>query len=627
MSRFAAAPWPLKAAYLLTLGGLAVASLLAVAGLIALAGLGQLSWHLQLSQAPAWLWYFRGDPQVRRWVGVGLLGAVLGGLVALIAVARSLRPPLHGAARWASETDLRQGGLRAREGVLLGRKNARLLVSGGEEHVMLYAPTRSGKGVSVVIPNLLSWPDSTVVLDVKRENWEATAGFRAQHGQQVFLFDPLAPDGRTARYNPLSHIDRNDPIAVMDELQKLAVMLFPSPLRADPFWSEAARTGFIGVGAFVAASEQPFNLGVIYGELTTGDPRTRFPAAIEACRAAGRPVSVECARALADFCSTSDATFAGIKQTLTSRLNLFLNPRVCAATAVSDFHLSDLRDRRISIYLGVSPDNLARIAPLYNLFFQQLIEISSREMPTADKHRVKVLVVLDEFARLGHAEAVARGFSYIAGFGLRLLPVLQSPAQLRGEYGADLAQDIMSNCAVEIAFGFKELHVAQEISERLGFYTYAGRSRSRPSLLSRGHRSLTESDQRRALMLPQELMQMPSHRLIILRAGMPPVLGQKITYWKEQRFRRRVVPPPAAPQQAGVSPGTATEPAGGSAPAQNDTEAYDRLRLHLHPGATPADAIDPTRASPADWRRWTARQLDLGLTAPRSARGRGDDGQ
>ena len=165
---------------------------------------------------------------------------------------------------------------------------------------MLYAPTRSGKGVGVVIPNLLTWPDSAVVLDVKRENWEATAGFRAAHGQTVLLFDPLDAEGRTARFNPLSHIDRSDPVEVVDELQKLAVMLFPAPLGADPFWAEAARTGLIGVGAYAAETKDlPFSLGAIYAALTEGDPRRRFPKVIEARRRAGQPLSAGCVSALA----------------------------------------------------------------------------------------------------------------------------------------------------------------------------------------------------------------------------------------------------------------------------------------------------------------------------------------
>ncbi len=363
---------------------------------------------------------------------------------------------------------------------MLGRKGGRNLVFGGPEHVMLYAPTRTGKGVGVVIPNLLTWPDSVVVLDVKRENWEASAGFRASHGQEVMLFDPLDPDGRTARFNPLGHIDRADRVAVLDELQKLAVMLFPAPDNVDPFWSEAARTGFIGVGAYVAETEAlPFSLGAIYAELTRGDPRTRLPARIAARVDAGRPLSVGCVSALNDFCSASENTFASIKQTITAKMNLWLNPRVVAATEVSDFDLRDLRSRRISLYLGVTPDNLARVAPLYNLLLQQLVDLNTRERPSANRHIVPVLILLDEFARLGHAAVIAHGFSYVAGYGLRLLPVLQSPAQLRAEYGPDLAEEIMANCGVEIAFAPKELKIAQDLSERLGYWTYLGRSNSR----------------------------------------------------------------------------------------------------------------------------------------------------
>ena len=166
MTRFASAPWPLKAAYLGVLGLAAVAGVLVLAAAVALAGLHRLSAHLDWTRVPAWFWYFRGDPQVRRWTEIGLLSAL--GLAAFLGVAilRSLRPPLHGAARWASEAEIVRAGLRSPHGIVLGRKGGRLLIFGGAEHVMLHAPTRSGKGVGVVIPNLLTWPDSVVVLDV-----------------------------------------------------------------------------------------------------------------------------------------------------------------------------------------------------------------------------------------------------------------------------------------------------------------------------------------------------------------------------------------------------------------------------------------------------------------------------
>src|SRR5436190_6850259 len=170
MNRFASAPWPLKAAYA---GGLALiaAGVLAVtAAGIALAGLKQLSAQLDPAAVPGWFWYFRADPLVQRWLKIGTLAAGGLALAAIVAVANALRRPLHGAARWAGEADLRSAGLRARAGLILGRHAGRPLVFGGAEHVVLYAPTRTGKGVGVVIPNLLTWPDSVVVLDVKREN-------------------------------------------------------------------------------------------------------------------------------------------------------------------------------------------------------------------------------------------------------------------------------------------------------------------------------------------------------------------------------------------------------------------------------------------------------------------------
>jgi type IV secretion system protein VirD4 len=614
MTRFASAPWPLKAAYVATLTAAGVGLLGGLTAVIALAGLGRLSPDIDPAQVLAWFWYFRDDPQVRKWLGVGLLSVLGAAGVIGMGVLRNLRPPLHGAARWASEAELVAAGLRSRQGIVLGRKGGRLLVFGGSEHVMLHAPTRSGKGVGVVIPNLLTWPDSVVVLDVKRENWEASAGFRATHGQVVVLFDPLDPEGRTARFNPLGHIDRTDPVAVLDELQKLAVMLFPPPQHGDPFWAEAARTGLIAVGAYVAETpELPFSLGAIYRELTHGDPRTRLPSQIEARASAGKALSYGCVSALSDFCSASENTFASIKQTITARMNLWLNPRVCAATDASDFDLRDLRERRMSLYLGVSPDNLARVAPLYNLLLQQLVDLNTRERPTADRHKVQVLMVMDEFARLGHAAVIAHGFSYVAGYGLRLLPVLQSPAQLRAEYGPDLAEEIMANCGLEIAFAPKELKVAQDLSERLGFWTYSSRSHSRPTLLSGGRRSTTESDQRRALMMPQEVIQMDPGQLILLRAGMPPARGRKIQCWREKVFTQRV----AAPPTVAAHPMIATTATGASTPVAGAAPQPEALSLDLVIPALDAaglEALPPEGATDAEVEDWMERFIDASAT-------------
>ena len=391
-----------------TLVVVGVLLLLLVAGtstaMIALAGVGRLSPDIDPVRVPAWLWHYRADPDLQRWLRIGGLTNILLAVVLVAAVALGIRRPLHGAARWASTRDLKAAGLAAREGILLGRRGRSWLIAGGSEHVMLYAPTRTGKGVGVVIPNLLTWPGSVVVLDIKRENHAATAGFRAAAGQDgAAVRSPrprrAEPHASTLWRTSSASLDLRRPRRVATDgghaLPRATIT--PTPSGRKP-----ARTGFIGVGAYVAETpDLPFSLGEIFRQLTEGDARERFPGLIKARNLAGAPLSNGCASALTDFCSSSENTFASIRQTITSRMGLWLNPAVDAATSASDFDLRDLREGRLSLYLGASPDNMLRVAPLYSLLFQQLVDLNSRRLPRPDDR--PVLVLLDEFARLGRA--------------------------------------------------------------------------------------------------------------------------------------------------------------------------------------------------------------------------------
>ena len=375
---------------------------------------------------------------------------------------------------------------------------------GGSEHVLVYAPTRTGKGVGYVIPNLLNWPDSVVVLDVKKENWDKSAGFRAAHGQEVHLFDPLEESGRTARYNPLSYV-RSEPADLYDDLQRIAVMLFPAESRGDPFWFEAARSAFVAIGGYVAETPGlPFTIGEILRQLSsTHDLKKHFDKIIAARKSGPSPLSRHCITALNDFLAASENTLNSVRKTVTARLGLWLNPRIDAATAENDFDLRFLRQRPMSIYLGVTPDNLDRLSPLLNLFFQQTIDLNTRELPEQNpKLNRKLLLLLDEFAALGNVSVLAKSVAFLAGFNVRLLTVIQSPAQLRAIYGPDLAKNIMTNHAVEVVFAPKEQDVANELSERIGYDTVKASSRSGPRGLAMRATSETVSEQRRALMLP-----------------------------------------------------------------------------------------------------------------------------
>lgn len=611
MTRFASAAPGTRAA--LIAAGLAAGLALFCIGtfLVALIGLGRFSGDIDPVRVPAWFLYYRHDPEVRRWLGVGagVMGLIL--LILGTAIALGIRRPLHGAARWSTRGEQRRNRLRDRTGILLGQTAEGLLIAGGPDHVMLYAPTRTGKGVGVVVPNLLTWPSSVVVLDIKRENFNATAGFREEAGQDVRLFDPLAPDGRTVRFNPLHHIDRTAPIVVLDELQRIAGMLFPAHSHADPFWSEAARTGFIGVGAYVAATpDLPFTLGEIYRQLTEGDPRERFPKLLEERRRIGDPIPAGAASALSDFCSSGENTFASIRQSITTRMGLWLNPLVDAATSASDFDLRDIRGGRLSLYLAASPENMDRVAPLYALLFQQLVDLNSRTLPTSGTP--PTLVLLDEFARLGRAPVLAHAFAWVAGYGLRLLPVIQSPSQLRALYGPDITEDILTNCGLEIVFAPKELKVAQELSERLGYYTYRARSRSRPIGLAQGRRSLTDSDQRRALMLPQELMQLSDKALIVLKAGLAPTRGRKLVYYRDRRFTDRLCPPPSPPPTAPRAPAPRAPEPQPPTEVETDMDFDSIVRRFTAEGLKPP----PPGATEAEVQAWLQRVVTAPVGAP-----------
>lgn len=524
--------------------GVPVAALVAflIASVVAWIYLGLPSAKFDIFKMPAFFWYYRHDPVVVKALAAGgVVGVIITGLMLWWVAKR--KSPLHGAARFAKESEIRRAGFRADSGIVLGKKSGSFLTFGGSEHCIVEAPTRSGKGVGIVIPNLLSWQESVVVLDVKRENWEATAGFREAYGQAVHLFNPTDPEGRTARYNPLGYIDRTDPDQVVIELQKIATMLFVPPDRGEPFWTEGARTGFVGLGAYLAQSDAPFSIGGIYRVLTQGNVRTFIQRILDD---PSLNLSSACRNALSDFSNNAENTFAGLLSTITSKLALWLNPRVDAATEACDFDLRELRTKPMSIYLGVSPDELDRIAPLYNLLFQQLVDLNVRDLPD-ERTPMKVLVILDEFARIGRAQVIASAFSYVAGYGIRLLPVIQSRSQLRAIYGEHVANEIVANCGVEVAFTPKELRVANELSERIG---YIGQESVTKSLTIHGilaNRSKSMSDQRRALLLPQELMQFPESELLLLRGGIPPIQGDKIRYYADSLFRARLHPAPEVP--------------------------------------------------------------------------------
>ena len=559
MQDFSEWPAPAKA-----LAGLFACVLVAalwsvIASTVFLLGTGMLAAHLGIPFLDWWRYadfYGFGNPVVGLWLKIAAGIATL--LPVLLVVGRIMRKglpgtkrELHGETKFAASADLRQD-FRARFGGLyVGYTGARnYLRFGGPEHVACYAPTRSGKGVGLVVPNCLLYEGSLVCLDMKKSNFAASAGARAAAGQRVFLFDPLAADSCTARYNPLSYVRRNN-LDAFEDIQRIAQMIFPHVAGDQAFWTDSARSAFVGATAFLAETpELPLTIGQVLRLLSSVDGAASMIERIEARRAARDPYTEATVKALEDYLKGSADLVNSIRKTITAKLSLWFNPRIDAATSESDFDLREVRNSLHAIYVGITPDNIKRLQPLLALFFQQLIDLNIRTLPQLDKNaKHQVLVLLDEFTAIGPMPVLADAFAFVAEYNIRLLLVMQSKAQLRDRdmYGPDKAAAILDNCGVEVVFGTKDLQLCKELSERLGYDTVEATSRSGPRFwrIFRGKNlNLTESDQRRALLLPQEIMRLKPRDAIIVRPGMYPIRCKRIRYYKDRTFTQYLFRPP-----------------------------------------------------------------------------------
>jgi type IV secretion system protein VirD4 len=527
---------------------------------------------------------------------------------------------LHGSTRWANRSELKRAGLYDKfAGLYVGQDSrGHYLRFGGPEHVVCYAPTRSGKGVGLVIPNCLLYEASLVCLDVKKENWAATAGIRAAAGQKTFLFDPLAPDGRTARYNPFSYVRRGT-IDAFEDIQRIAQMIFPHNEGPQQFWDDSARSAFTGAACFLAETpELPLTCGEVLRVLSSVDGAKMMIQRIEARRQQGTPYTEATVKALEDYLKGSDDLVNSIRKTITAKLSLWFNPRIDAATADSDFDLRELRNSLHAIYIGVTPDNIARLRPLLALFFQQLVDLTVRTLPQHDpRAKHQVLMLLDEFPLLGPMPVLADAFAYVAGYNIRLMLIMQSKAQLRDRalYGPDKAEAILDNCGLEVVFGTKDLKLSEELSARLGYDTVEAASRSGPRfwrVVRRDKLNMTQSDQRRALLLPQEITRLKPTDAILVRPGMFPIRAKRIRYYRDRTFKRLLRPAPVVEpievvvrmdqgKGFGAAPaaGVAPPPPAPAAPAASSDAAEKARRSRKKPDAAPASSATPTAAAAA----------------------------
>jgi len=502
-------------------------------------------------------------PQVARYgariklggfVGFGL--PIAAWLALLVIMLRPNQPSLHGEARFATGADLAKQGMfkRASDGIVVGRHGRRLLRLRGQQFVILAAPTRSGKGVGVVIPNLLDYQESVVVLDIKQENFALTSGWRKSQGHEIYLFNPFAEDRRTHRWNPMSYVSR-DPAFRISDLQSIAAMLYPDGSGDQKFWISQARNAFAAFALYLFENfdeqrrqQYPVEnlvfptLGGLY-RLSSGNGSDLKAFLGNLSQRAF--LSSHARTAFANLLSQADETFASILGTFKEPLNAFINPVLDAATSDNDFLLTDVRRKKMTIYIGVQPNKLAESRVIVNLFFSQLINANTKTLPQDDptlKHQC--LLLMDEFTAIGKIDILATSVAYMAGYNLRLLPIIQSMAQLDAVYGKDVSRTLITNHALQILYAPREQQDANDYSDMLGYTTIRKQNVTRGRDVSR-----SESEERRALMLPQELKAMGGDKEVFLYEGLPhPVMCSKIKYYEDRYFTRRLLPKVEVPQ-------------------------------------------------------------------------------
>lgn len=455
---------------------------------------------------------------------------------------------LHGDSRWASEKDIRKAGLRSKKGLLLGKDKRGYFIADGYQHALLFAPTGSGKGVGFVIPNLLFWNDSVIVHDIKLENYEITSGWRKRQGQKVFVWNPAQPDGISHCYNPLQWISKK-PGQMVDDVQKIANLIMPE----QDFWQNEARSLFVGVVLYLIASPGKVkSFGEVVRTMRSDDVVYNLAVALDTMGKVIHPVAY---MNIAAFLQKADKERSGVVSTMNSSLELWANPLIDTATASSDFNIMDFKKDRVTVYVGLTPDNLNRLRPLMQVFYQQATEFLCRKLPSDDEP-YGVLFLMDEFPTLGKMEQFQTGIAYFRGYRVRLFLIVQDTEQLKGIYEEAGMNSFLSNSTYRITFAANNIETANLISQLIGNKTVQQESLNKPKFLdlNPASRSLHLSETQRALLLPQEVIMLPRDEQIILIESTYPIKSRKIFYYNDNTFTRRLLKATKVPTQEPYDP-------------------------------------------------------------------------
>jgi type IV secretion system protein VirD4 len=498
------------------------------------------------------------------------VSVILGGVAIMMLTQGQEKITTHGSAEWAQfPEDYRAAGLirdGGPSGIFIGQNPKKLfgLLGGGEyltdnenTHVLLCAPTRSGKGVSTIIPTLLTWEESLVINDVKGELWKETAWTRKKMGHIAIQFNPVCADDKATSFNPLDEIRIRTVYEMRDVSNITEILVDPTGEKKNrDFWDSTAKAfitavllhlkyikedvTFTDVSNFMRDPAEPLEdklMGLIN---YPHDPDETLFEEIYRIKSATHP---EVAMGFRSFINTPDDTRGGILKSAETFLDLFVDPLIRKNTSRSGFKIKDLmyNDNPVSLYISIPVGDISRLKPLLRLLVVQIIgQLTMPEYLDDTKGKHKLLLLLDELPQLGKLSLVPQALAYIAQFGIRGLLIIQSINQLREIYGHD--NQLVDGCHTRIFHAPNEDITGKYISDLLGQTTVETKSVSYSGFSIFAKKNVTVSHTGRALMMSDEIRALPMKKQIIFVARSKHILTHKICYYEDRNFTRRIGP-------------------------------------------------------------------------------------
>lgn len=504
---------------------------------------------------------------------------------------QKLNQNLHGSARWAKYKDIDKAGLFSSTGVVVGafqhRKKIKYLIHNGAEHILTYAPTRSGKGVGLIVPTLTTWSQSVIATDIKGELWSMTAGYRQKYMNNIVMkFEPASKD--SVKWNPLDEIRVGTDDETADAQSLALLIVDPQGKGLEDHWVKSAYSLITGCILYLVYEKQ------------AGRSEANMQALDQLISDTSRPLkqlwedmknskNIIAKQVGQDMLDKPENEGGSIVSTAKTELALYRDPIVAANTSVSNFKVKDLmnHEKPVTLYIVTQPKDIQRITPIFRLLINMIIRVNvsdftfKKEEPKPltktekiirrlqgkstevygsimgqGNYKYRLLMMLDEFPSLGKMDVVQTALAYCAGYGIKCYLITQDLAQLQEKYGKNEA--ITSNCHIQNAYAPNKVETAEYLSKQTGDTTVIEKNINESDSGFLGKKTYSKSIQytKRSLMTPDEVLRLrgaDKHNGLITRpgdmlifvAGYPAIKGIQPLYFREPVWQARasILPP------------------------------------------------------------------------------------